>query len=70
METANKKPWLSPHGQTLEIAQWVVETKTPLLDTDEYRNHTTMRMWIEESQKILNYTSGSGVPLKKKQVKV
>lgn len=54
METANKKPWLSPHGQSLDMAQWVVEHKTPLLDTDEYRNHTTMKMWIAESQKIID----------------
>lgn len=54
METANKKPWLSPHGQSLDMAHWVVKTKTPLLDTDEYRNHTTMKMWIAESQKIID----------------
>ena len=54
MKTANNKPWLSPHGQSLWMAQWVIENKAPLLETDEYRNHTTMRMWVEKSQEIID----------------
>lgn len=54
METANRKSWLSPHGQSFDMALWVVQEKAPLLETDEYRNHTTLRMWIEESQKIVD----------------
>lgn len=54
MKTANGKPWLSPHGQSFDMALWVVTEKTHLLETDEYRNHTTLRMWVEESQKIVD----------------
>lgn len=54
MKTANNKPWLSPHGQSLWMAKYVVETHTHLLDTDEYRNHKTVQMWISESQKIID----------------
>ena len=57
MKTANNKPWLSPHGHSVWMAKWVIEEKAHLLDTDEYRNHTTMKMWIEESKKILNMPS-------------
>jgi hypothetical protein len=53
MKTGNNKPWLSPHGQSYDMAKWVIETKAHLLDTDEYRNHTTMKMWIEASKKII-----------------
>jgi hypothetical protein len=48
------KTWLSPHGQSVDIARWVIETKSHLLETDEYKNHITMRRWIEESQKIID----------------
>ena len=54
METANKKPWLSPHGQSLWMAKWVLAEKAHLLNTDEYRDHATMKMWIAESQKIVD----------------
>lgn len=57
MKTANNKPWLSPHGQSLWMAKYVVENYTRLIETDEYRNHTTYLMWIAESQKILNMPS-------------
>lgn len=54
MKTANNKPWLSPHGQSLWMAKWVLAEKAPLLNTDEYRDHATMKMWIAESQKIVD----------------
>jgi hypothetical protein len=54
VETANKKPWLSPHGHSLSMAKWVLAEKAPLLETDEYRNHTTIKMWVEASQKIVD----------------
>jgi hypothetical protein len=53
MKTANNKPWLSPHGQSLDMAKYVVETYSRLIETDEYRNHTTYLMWIAESEKII-----------------
>jgi hypothetical protein len=64
MKTANGKPWLSPHGQTLYMAEAVLEMYGRLKDTDEYRNHKTYQMWIAESQKIVDehrksMTSGS-----------
>jgi hypothetical protein len=54
MKTANNKPWLSPHGQSLSMAKWVLEYKAPLLETDEYRNHVTMQMWVQKSQEIVD----------------
>jgi len=54
MNTANNKPWLSPHGQSVDMAMWVVENKSYLLETDEYKTNTTMHQWIKESQKIID----------------
>lgn len=48
------KDILSPHGKSLDMAKWVVEHKAPLLNTDEYKNHITMRQWIEQSQQIID----------------
>jgi len=54
MNTANNKPWLSPHGQSLWMAKWVIDNKSHLLETDEYKTNTTMHQWVKESQKIID----------------
>lgn len=45
---------LSPHGQSLDMAQWVVEQYSPLLHTDQYREHITMHEWVKQSQQIID----------------
>ena len=48
------KEWLSPHGRSTYMAQWVVETKSQLLETSEYKDNKTVQMWIAASQEILD----------------
>lgn len=48
------KSILSPHGRSYDMAKWVVENKSHLLETDEYKNNKTMHQWIKQSQEIID----------------